>query len=72
MQKFKKVICIEGNWSDDPKQDIVNEDNRRFSALAMMLRSRYLVDVDCWSEVRGQPIKPNTIQRVLLEKLKQK
>ena len=72
MQKFKKVICIEGNWSDDPKQDIVNEDNRRFSALAMMLRSRYLVDVDCWSEVRGQPIKPNTIQRVQLEKLKQK
>ena len=72
MQKFKKVICIEGNWSDDPKQDIINEDNRRFSALAMMLRSRYLVDVDCWSEVRGQPIKPNTIQRVLLEKLKQK
>ena len=72
MQKFKKVICIEGNWSDDPKQDIVNEDNRRFSALAMMLRSRYLVDIDCWSEVRGQPIKPNTIQRVLLEKLKQK
>jgi len=72
MQKFKKVICIEGKWSDDPKQDIVNEDNRRFSALAMMLRSRYLVDIDCWSEVRGQPIKPNTIQRVLLEKLKQK
>jgi 2-oxoglutarate ferredoxin oxidoreductase subunit alpha len=72
MQKFKKVICIEGNWSDDPKQDIVNEDNRRFSALAMMLRSRYLVDIDSWSEVRGQPIKPNTIQRVLLEKLKQK
>jgi 2-oxoglutarate ferredoxin oxidoreductase subunit alpha len=72
MQKFKNVICIEGNWSDDPKQDIVNEDNRRFSALAMMLRSRYLVDIDSWSEVRGQPIKPNTIQRVLLEKLKQK
>ncbi len=24
----------------------------------MMLRARYLVDVDCWSEARGQPIKP--------------
>jgi 2-oxoglutarate ferredoxin oxidoreductase subunit alpha len=38
----------------------------------MLLRSRYLVDVDCWSEVRGQPIKPGTIRRVILEKLKQK
>jgi 2-oxoglutarate ferredoxin oxidoreductase subunit alpha len=72
MQRFKKVITIEGNWSDDPKDEIIDETNRRYSALAMLLRSRYLIDVDCWSEVRGQPIKPATIQRVILEKLKQK
>ena len=65
-----KVITIEGNWSDDPKDEIIDESNRRYSALAMLLRSRYLIDVDCWSEVRGQPIKPATIQRVILEKLK--
>jgi 2-oxoglutarate ferredoxin oxidoreductase subunit alpha len=70
MQRFKKVIAIEGNWSDDPNDAIIDENNRRYSALAMLLRSRYLIDVDCWSEVRGQPIKPNTIERVLLEKLK--
>ncbi len=72
MQRFKKVITIEGNWSDDPNDAIIDESNRRYSAVAMLLRSRYLIDVDCWSEVRGQPIKPNTIQRVILEKLKQK
>jgi len=72
MQRFKKVITIEGNWSDDPKDEIIDESNRRYSAVAMLLRSRYLIDVDCYSEVRGQPIKPNTIERVLLEKLKQK
>ena len=72
MQKFKKVITIEGNWSDDPKDEIIDENNRRHSALAMLLRSRYLIDVDSWSEVRGQPIKPATIERVILEKLKQK
>ena len=71
MQRFKKVITIEGNWSDDPNDEIIDESNRRYSALAILLRSRYLVDVDCWSEVRGQPIKPNTIERVVLEKLKQ-
>jgi 2-oxoglutarate ferredoxin oxidoreductase subunit alpha len=72
MQRFKKVITIEGNWSDNPNERIIDESNRRYSALAMLLRSRYLIDVDCWSEVRGQPIKPNTIERVLLEKLKQR
>jgi 2-oxoglutarate ferredoxin oxidoreductase subunit alpha len=72
MQRFKKVITIEGNWSDDPKEEIIDESNRRYSALAMLLRSRYLIDVDCWSEVRGQPIKPNTIERVILEKFKQR
>jgi 2-oxoglutarate ferredoxin oxidoreductase subunit alpha len=71
MQRFKKVITIEGNWSDDPNDAIIDESNRRYSALAILLRSRYLIDVDCWSEVRGQPIKPNTIERVVLEKLKQ-
>jgi 2-oxoglutarate ferredoxin oxidoreductase subunit alpha len=72
MKKFKKVMTIEGNWSDSPKEEIIDESNRRYSALATLLRSRYLIDVDCWTEVRGQPIKPNLIQRVLLEKLKQK
>jgi 2-oxoglutarate ferredoxin oxidoreductase subunit alpha len=70
MQRFRKVITVEGNWSDDPNDAIIDESNRRYSAVATLLRSRYLVDVDCWSEVRGQPIKPNTIERVLLEKLK--
>src|SRR5208282_5894659 len=70
MKRFKKVITIEGNWSDDPKDAIIDESNRRYSALAMLLRSRYLIDVDCWSEVRGQPIKPSTIRHVILEKLK--
>jgi 2-oxoglutarate ferredoxin oxidoreductase subunit alpha len=69
MKRFKKVITIEGNWSDDPNDEIIDESNRRYSALAMLLRSRYLIDVDCWSEVRGQPITPSTIQRVILEKL---
>ncbi len=72
MQKFKKVITIEGNWSDDPNEEIIDESNRRYAALAMLLRSRYLIDVDCWTEVRGQAIKPNTIERVILEKLKQR
>ena len=69
MQRFKAVITIEGNWCDRPDDALIDETNRRYSALALLLRSRYLIDVDCWSEVRGQPIKPSTIKQVVLEKL---
>ena len=70
LQGFKKVMTIESNWSDRPEDKIIDESNRRYSSLAILLRSRYLVDIDCWSEVRGQPIKPGTIRRVMMEKLK--
>jgi 2-oxoglutarate ferredoxin oxidoreductase subunit alpha len=71
LQRFKKVMTIEGSWSDRPEQELIDADNRRYSALAMMLRARTLVDVDCWSEARGQPIKPGTVCRVARKKLKQ-
>jgi 2-oxoglutarate ferredoxin oxidoreductase subunit alpha len=67
---FKKVMTIENNWSDSPDDEMIDETNRRYSALAMLLRSRYLVDIDCWSECRGTPLKPNTVRRVVLERLK--
>lgn len=66
---FNKVITIENNWSDDPGDEMIDDDNRRYSALAMLLRSRFLVDIDCWSECRGTPLKPNTVRRVIKEKL---
>jgi 2-oxoglutarate ferredoxin oxidoreductase subunit alpha len=69
MQGFKKVMTIESNWSDRPEDEIIDENNRRYSSVAILLRSRYLVDIDCWSEVRGQPIKPSTIRRVMLKQL---
>jgi len=70
MQRFKKVMTIEGNWCDRTDDEIIDETNRRYSALAMLLRARYLIDVDCWSEVKGQPIKPGTLARVIRDKLR--
>jgi 2-oxoglutarate ferredoxin oxidoreductase subunit alpha len=69
MLRFKQVMTIETNWSDRPDDPIIDENNRRYSALAMLLRSRYLVDVDCWSQVRGQPIKPNTIADIIAKRM---
>jgi len=69
MSRFKNVMTIESNWCDRMGDEIIDESNRRHSALAMLLRARYLVDVDCWSEVRGQMIKPSTICEVIRKRL---
>jgi 2-oxoglutarate ferredoxin oxidoreductase subunit alpha len=71
LQRFKQAMTIEASWCDNPEDALIDESNRRYSALAMMLRARYLADVDCWSEVRGQPIKPDAIYRVISNKLVQ-
>ena len=69
LRGFRQVITVEGNWADDPNDPLIDESNRRYSALAMLLRSRYLVDVDCWTEVRGRPIKPGTVYAELRGRL---
>lgn len=70
LQSFKKVITVEINYSDSLEDEIINEDNRRYSNLAWLLRARYLVDVDCWSRVYGQPLKPDEIEEVIREQFK--
>ncbi|MBK6469407.1 MAG: 2-oxoacid:acceptor oxidoreductase subunit alpha [Betaproteobacteria bacterium] len=72
LARFKHVMTIEGNWSDKIEDELIDEDNRRYSALAMMLRARFLVDIDCWSEARGQPIKPGDICNVVRKALQTK
>jgi 2-oxoglutarate ferredoxin oxidoreductase subunit alpha len=69
MARFDRVMAIEANYSDQPGDAVITPDNRRYSALALLLRARYLVDVDCWSQVRGEPIKPSAICRVLRDRL---
>lgn len=69
MSNFKNVMTVELNWSDDLDDEIVDEDNRRYSSLAWLLRGRYLIDVDCWSQVQGQPARPGDIEQVIQRKL---
>jgi len=69
MGRFDRVLTIETNWSDRPEEQIIDEHNRRYSALAMLLRARYLVDVDCWTRVLGEPLRPNAIFNAIREKM---
>lgn len=70
LQKFNHVMTVEINYSDDLDDEIIDADNRRYASLAWLLRARYLLDVDCWSNVHGQPIKPGAIERMIRARLK--
>jgi 2-oxoglutarate/2-oxoacid ferredoxin oxidoreductase subunit alpha len=63
--RFKQVMTVEINYSDDPADPLITNENRRRAQLAMVLREQTLVDVDCWSNVAGQPIPPGAIVREL-------
>ncbi|MDZ7653387.1 MAG: 2-oxoacid:acceptor oxidoreductase subunit alpha [Burkholderiaceae bacterium] len=70
LKRFRKVMTVEGTWADRPAEDeLIDEENRRYAPLAMMLRARTLVDVDCWTEARGQPIKPGNVVNAIRAKL---
>jgi len=72
LARFDRVLTVEANWCDRAEDELIDETNRRYSALALLLRARYLVDVDCWSEVRGQPIKPGSVRRAILDRLERR
>lgn len=63
--RFRKVMTVEVNYSDDPGDPYITPESRRYSALAQLLRAHTLVDVDCWSRVPGNPIPPGAIERQL-------
>lgn len=67
--RFKKIITIEINYSDPASADFISSENRRYAQLAFLLRAQTLTDVDCYSNVEGQPLTPNRILKVIKEKL---
>ncbi len=69
MRRFEKVITVENNFCDFLGDGLIDHENRRYTNLAWMLRARTLIDIDCWGEVRGQPLKPGRVEEVLREKL---
>ena len=62
---FKKIMTIEINYSDDPGSPLINEETRRISQLALVLRAHTLMDIKCWSMVPGHPLQPGTIGGVI-------
>jgi 2-oxoglutarate ferredoxin oxidoreductase subunit alpha len=59
--RFRKVITVEINYSDDPDDPHITDENRRRGQLAWLLRASTLVDVDCWTRIYGEPLRPGAI-----------
>ncbi|MFT5762673.1 MAG: 2-oxoglutarate ferredoxin oxidoreductase subunit alpha [Saprospiraceae bacterium] len=68
-QNFKNVMTVEINYSDSIDNPQFQESNRRYSQLAWVLRARTLVDIDCYSNVEGQPLSPKRIVAAIKNKL---
>ncbi len=62
-------MTVEINYSDDPGDPSITEENRRRGQLCWLLRAHTLVDVDCWTRVLGEPLRPGAILRAIRDRL---
>ena len=69
--KFKKVMTIEINYSDDVEAPYINSETRRYAQLAQILRAHTLLDIGCWSAVSGHPLQPGAISRVIIKRVEE-
>ena len=67
--KFKEVMTVELNYSDDHDDPVVPAEHRRRSQLARLLRQVTLIDIDCWSRVPGVPLSPSQVKTAIHDKL---
>jgi 2-oxoglutarate ferredoxin oxidoreductase subunit alpha len=67
--RFERVMTVEINYSDDAGDPYITDENRRFGQLAWLLRARTLVDVDSWTRVLGEPLRPRVIHEAVVDRL---
>jgi 2-oxoglutarate ferredoxin oxidoreductase subunit alpha len=70
-QRFRKVLTVEINYSDDPRAPFITVENRRRGQLCWLLRAATLVDVDCWTRVPGEPLRPGQILEAIRDHVPQ-
>ncbi|HZJ02033.1 MAG TPA: 2-oxoacid:acceptor oxidoreductase family protein, partial [Gemmatimonadaceae bacterium] len=66
--RFARICTVELNYSDEVGAPYINADNRRYGQLAWLLRAATLADVDCWTRVPGEPLRPGAIVEAIKSK----
>jgi 2-oxoglutarate/2-oxoacid ferredoxin oxidoreductase subunit alpha len=69
LRRYRRVMTVEINYSDDPDDPFITAENRRYGQLAWLLRAHTLVDIDCWTRVIGEPLRPGAIARAIRSRL---
>jgi 2-oxoglutarate ferredoxin oxidoreductase subunit alpha len=69
--RFKKVMTVELNYSDQLGDSMITAENRRYSQLAFLLRANTLLDIECFSRVPGRPFMPFEILEAIEAELNQ-
>ncbi|HEU5218975.1 MAG TPA: 2-oxoacid:acceptor oxidoreductase subunit alpha [Gemmatimonadales bacterium] len=67
--RFARVMTVELNYSDDLDAPYITPENRRRGQLAWLLRAATLVDIDCWTRVPGEPLRPGDIVAAMRSRL---
>ncbi len=67
--RFSKLLTIEINYSDPVDAPLIDVETRRHAQLARLLRSHLLKDIDCWSNVHGQPLSPTLVREEIRRRL---
>jgi 2-oxoglutarate/2-oxoacid ferredoxin oxidoreductase subunit alpha len=67
--RFSNVLTVEINYSDSLDDPFITEENRRRGQLAWLLRANTLVDIDCWTRIYGEPLRPGSIADAIRTKL---
>ncbi|MBT8219508.1 MAG: 2-oxoacid:acceptor oxidoreductase subunit alpha [Bacteroidia bacterium] len=67
--RFKKVITVEINYSDTPGDPMITQENRRYAQLAWYLRAKTQCDIDCFSNVYGQPMNPGKVLEMIKKEI---
>ena len=60
-----EYVIKEINYSDEKDDPYITDENRRRGQLSWLLRAQTLVDVDCWTRVLGEPMRPGAILRAI-------
>ncbi len=63
--QFRKVMTVEINYSDQLGDPFITDENRRRGQLAMLLRAQTVCDVECWTRVPGEPLRPGFIHKAI-------
>jgi 2-oxoglutarate/2-oxoacid ferredoxin oxidoreductase subunit alpha len=67
--RFDRVMTVEINYSDEPDDPYVTDENRRRGQLCWLLRAHTLTDVDCWTRAHGEPLRPGSIHNAIRRRM---